>query len=268
LAESTLNTQLAELQSDLGDYIGTGRGEDFGDRAWATHEEAEIKSSIKSALRRFYFQAKIQGMTTPHAWSFLKPVGTVILASGEWEADMPEDFGGLEERLYVTGSNGSTIPFEACNPAMITQQFAGDTDGTGFPEVVGVRANKGTTATKSSRYSLVVYPIADQAYTFKFPYFITPDYLTNAHPFAYGGALHAETIRAGCFAAAERERNDAPGPREMYYQECLAASIGADRRMKPSFVGYNGDQSDLRNRGHGLYRTRNYDRLAVTYAGS
>lgn len=268
MAESSLNTQLSELQSDLGDYLGTGRGEDFGDRAWLANEVAEITGSIKSGLRRFYFQAQIQGMTSPHSWSFLKPVGTVILADGATEANMPDDFGGLEERLYITSSNGSTIPFEACNPAAITQRYAGDPDGTGFPEMVGVEAIKGTTVVKSNRYKLVVYPAADEAYTFSFPYFILPDYLTNAHPFAYGGALHAETIRAACFAAAERERNDTPGPREAYYQQCLAASIGADRRMKPSFVGYNRDLSDARMMGDGLYRMRNYDRITVTYAGS
>lgn len=265
MAESTLNLPMAELRSDIGDYLGYGFGEENGDTAYDAFQLLTVNKALAVCLRRFYFQAQTQNMASPHAWSFLKPFATITLAEGEREVPLPDDFGGWEGQLYLTGDNGSEVPVDLVNPGIVEQKFAGDDDATGWPEFVALKALPGTTVAKSSRSVLSVYPIADDDYEFTFRYYIVPDCLTASHPYAYGGAQHVETIKAGAIAAAELHKMDVRGPREDYYQQCLAASIGYDRRMHPQYMGPNTDSSDLREMSNGFGRRIDPRRVSVVY---
>lgn len=257
---------MKELKSDIGEYLGYGFGTDYGDTAWDTFQTLTINKALSTCLRKFYFQAQTQNMTSPHGWSFLKPFVSVTLTSGENQIALPDDFGGFEGKLYLTGDNGSETPIELVNPGVVEQKFAGDENATGWPEYVALKPIKGTQALRSSRSVLSVFPAADDDYTFAFRYFILPDCLTATHPYAYGGVQHVETIKAGAIAAAELHKMDMVGPRDAYYQKCLAASIGYDRRMHPQYMGPNTDQSDLREMNLGLGRRIDGNRVSVVHA--
>jgi len=106
---------------------------------------------------------------------------------------------------------------------------------------------KGTTGTQGQRWQLFVFPKSDAAYTLQFQYYLLPDYLSGAFPYAYGGAQHAETLLAACKAVAELELDDAEGPQAASWQRMLATSIELDRRNKPQNLGYNRDMSDMKH---------------------
>jgi hypothetical protein len=99
------------------------------------------------------------------------------------------------------------------------------------------------------------WPISDQTYTLTFAYYLNPDYLSGAFPFAYGGAQHAETLLESCLAIAEKILDDAATVHAAEFEKRLAVSMDLDRRTKPQNLGYNRDQSDQQDR----YRHRQDD---------
>jgi hypothetical protein len=111
-----------------------------------------------------------------------------------------------------------------------------------------------------------VWPFADEDYTVEFTYYLIPDALSGAAPYAYGGAAHAETILASCKAAAERDLDDiTDGPQMRNFRERLAASVAHDRRFKPQHLGYNADRSDRRGWRDG--RRHGWDGAVATWNG-
>lgn len=245
MAESSLNSAYYELQADIGFYLGFGRGERYSETTWSDDQLGRIDSCLKSGLRQFYWPAPIEGHPGSWDWSFLRPLATLNLTSGEQGLNLPDDFGGLEGRItYAATATGQTWPIDVVNPGTIRQLYAGTPSMTGRPLSAAIEAKKGTTNIGSSRHTLLIFPQADAAYTLKLTYYVNPEFLSGTFPYAYGGAQHAETLKASCLAAAELYQDDSQGPQWSRFQERMAASMAMDRRLKPQLVGYNGDRSD------------------------
>lgn len=267
--ESTLSLTITQLKAEVGDYLGYGRGaETYGEETWTTAKANDIQSCVESGLRRVYFQAMTPAGTL-HRWSFLSPVASVNLASGSRYADLPEDFGGvLDGRVAVNSTSGGFLPVKLVNEAMVRQAYAATPSVTGRPAWVALEPLRGTQPSRGTRYRLYVYPEPNDDYELRLNYSILPDYLTAANPYPYGGAQHAETFKAACRAAAERLRDNAIGPEDAYYRECLTTSIERDGQTKPQSVGYNRDRSDDRT-GREWWRGGNwYWPASVTYGGT
>lgn len=246
MPEPTLNLKLSDLQAEVGDFLGWGRGPDNGDEAWADNKQRRIKSAVESCLRIFYFQAQPEPNGPVHKWSFLQPVATVNLASGGRSCVLPADFGGIEGQATI-GATGQTgfWPINVVTAEEIRVLFARQSSAVnGRPDRVAISPLKGTGAETSSRYQLDVFPVANQDYTIRFAYYLLPDFLTTANPYPYGGAAHAETMKAGARAAAEMLLDNERGPQWDAYRMALSASIVYDRRNKAKFLGYNRDRSD------------------------
>jgi hypothetical protein len=243
--ESSLNTAYYELQADVGFYLGFGRGTRYDETDWTEDQSGRIDSCLKSGLRQFYWPAPVEGHADAWSWSFLRPLASLSLASGSQDMALPDDFGGLEGRItYTSSSAGQTWPIDVVNPGTIRQLYAGTPSMTGRPLSAAIETNKGTGTTSSNRCKLLVFPQAGAAYTLQFTYYVNPEFLTGAFPYAYGGAQHAETLKASCLAAAELYQDDMKGPQWDRFQERMQASIAMDRRLKPQLVGYNADRSD------------------------
>lgn len=75
MAESTLSMNFDDLAAEIGRFLG------YGGTAgnWSADELAQIDSYIQAGLRRFYVPPRLPRENTPHEWSFLKPVETVVL---------------------------------------------------------------------------------------------------------------------------------------------------------------------------------------------
>ena len=102
--ESTLALQYKDLLAETGLFLGFGRGEEFGDTAWTTQQQAAIESCVKSGLRNFYWPPPVEGTPSSYDWSFLKPTASLALVSGQSAIQLPDDFGGFDGPLTVLTS--------------------------------------------------------------------------------------------------------------------------------------------------------------------
>ncbi len=267
MAESTLSLQYKDLAGEVGLFLGFGRGTPFGDPAWSDQQQAAIDSCVRSGLRQFYFPPPIEGDVSSYDWSFLKPVVSMGFAQGATTIPLPDDFGGLEGRITISSPRGVTWwPVEETGIGDIYLRENQYPNMTGRPLVFCLEWLRPTTATQGQRGQLHLFPKADQAYTLQFAYYVAADYLNEAFPFHMGGMAHAETVLESCLAIAEQRLDDSSSVHSRKFQERLIASVNLDRRMKPQKLGYNRDNSDLRDRHYGS-RPRAYDNL-VTVNGA
>jgi hypothetical protein len=248
--ESTLALKLTDLQGEVGWFLGWGRGPDNDEEAWTPAKQRDIKSCVETCLRNIYFQASVDPRDTAYQWSFLRPAADIPFLTGTRSSHLPDDFGGFEGEFAVSRvtspQGGLFMPVPIVSEAQLDERYAMVPSATGRPIMAAERILKGTTATRSSRSELYVYPQATEDYTLRVRYSILPDYLTSLNPFPYGGAAHAETFKAAARAAAELFLDNQPGPENANYLRALAASINYDRRHQPKTLGKNYDRSDWR----------------------
>lgn len=265
MSESSLNLALDDLRSEVGGFLGWSRTA----AKWTADKLVEINAQVSSALRKFYFAASIGGEPI-HNWTFLKPVAAIGVTNGSSVAPLPDDFGGFEGMVTVVqaGSSGGFWPVKIVHEEMIRAQYAAAANIAGKPLMVAEQQIKGTMANRSNRSQLAIYPVPDADYTFSVPYYILPDFLTTANPYPYGGAAHAETMKAACRAQAELYLDNAPGAETANYQMCLAASISYDRRHEPKSMGRNTDPSDFLANRSGKWPDGLWHPLGIGYLGT
>lgn len=242
MPEPSLSLTFADLKSEVGFFLGYGRGSGHGGSAWTDLQTRDIESAVKAGLRQFYSPPPLEGRA-PHEWSFLKPQATVTLLSGNSSVRMPPDFAGLDGRLDIAGTTGrmyTQVP--VVTVGQVSEQYALTPDRTGFPLIAAIRPV--TPQATGQRHDLYVFPLADSDYTLRFVYYVSPNYLTDAFPYHMGGMMHAETVRESCLACAEETIDDTRAVHSQKFRERLAASIVVDRKVKAQELGYNRDLSD------------------------
>lgn len=245
--ESSLSLQYVQLKGEVGEFLGYGRGPDNGnDSLWNAAQISDIDFCVASGLRQFYFPPPAEGERGSYDWSFLKPTASCPFVSGATTVLLPDDFGGFEGPVTLLTTSTTAMPWkiEWRNEGSLREMYAVNPSMTGPPMFCAQMPLKGTTGTQGQRFQLLLFPAADQDYTLQFQYYIAPDYLSGAFPYAYGGAPHAETILESCLAIAEQRRDDATSVHTAKFKERLLASISMDRRNKPQKLGPNNDRSD------------------------
>jgi hypothetical protein len=267
MAEPTLALKLTDIQAKLGVFAGWGRGTNFGEPAWNTQQQAILDDCTQSGLRRFYWPTAAEGETTSYDWSFLKPTANLALASGAQTIPLPDDFGGFEGQITVLTTASTSQPWQIQwrSEGEIRRMYSLTPTVTGPTAFAATQPLKGTTGTQSQRFQLFVFPAADQAYTLQVQYYINPDYLDGAFPYAYGGPQHAETVLESCLALLEERIDDQSTVHADAFSKRLTASISMDRKLKPQQLGYNRDNSDGR---HWNRSDSHYWAPAATYNGS
>ncbi len=245
--ESTLSIVWQELQARVGGFLGWGRGAVYGDTAWSNTQQFELDGIVASGLRQFYYPPPIEGELHSYNWSFLAPVATFTLASGDSTLQLPDDFGGFEGNVTLLSTGTAVVPWEIqwTNEGAIRQAFSVSPSATGPPRLAAEPLpKKGTTHDAGQRFLMEVYPIADRQYNLQAKYYVNPDYLTGSFPYPYGAAQHSETIMESCLALAEQRLDDQSMVHSQKFHERLLASISIDRRLKPMRLGPNRDHSD------------------------
>jgi hypothetical protein len=242
MAESTLSLKLVDIQAKLGTFAGWGTDP----TGWDSRMQAIIDDSTQSGLRRFYYPAPLEGEALTYDWSFLRPLATLALAKGAQSIPLPDDYGGWDGTISVKTASTVSQPWrvEWSNAPRIRDMYSVTPLMNGPPMYVAVESLKGTTLNAGQRSQLIVFPQADQAYTLQGTYFVNPDYLTGAFPYALGGPEHIETILESCLAVMEERLDDMSGAHAAAFNRRLAASIGMDRKKKPIKYGENRDRSD------------------------
>lgn len=268
MAEPTLNKNRADYRAMIGGYLGWGRDP----AEWDEEQVIEVDDNLESAQRKFYFHAQLRPDDPVHVWTFLKPVGRVTLTAGTATVPLPDDFGGFEGRatLSLTGTSSGYWPMEQQHEEQLRAAYSACPTAGGRPLVYAESQVKGTYPDGSEGHLLYVYPLPDQDYVVSVPYRILPDAVTAARPFPYGGAAHAETMKAACRAQAELYLDKEAGTENRNYMMCLAASISTDRLHQPKTLGLNRDMSDWRqhNRWGGRWPDGLWHPLGIGYLGT
>jgi len=249
MAESTLALSYNELAAETGFFLGFGRGINYGYPAWDPDQQTSIDSCIKSGLRQFYIPMALDG-TEPYDWSFLRPTTKIAFKSGTQVIPMPDDFAALMGPLTISSPfvSVSIWPVQITGVGQIYAAYQQSPTAVGRPVMAAVEPIKDTTPTAGTRSQVRIWPVADADYIFNAVYIVNPNYISPTLPFPYGGAQHAETIRAACLMAAEETLDNESTVWAAKFQARLAASIAADRRLKPELHGYNMDKSDWAER--------------------
>jgi hypothetical protein len=231
MADSTLVSDYADLQSEVGFFLGYGRGAAAGDLAWTEAQERTIDAAVREGLRRFYFFG--------HPWSFLRPVGEFKLLSGQSTIACPPDWGGHYDPLIVkdSGSRSSALRFGLIGS--VYRMHAERPDVTGRPVMVCEEPWSDPDHSKGQRFRLHFWPAADGDYTVQVQYYLAPDALSGTLRYAYGGPQFAQARIDACLAAAELQVDGQAGPRERAWQQSVAAAVVLDSRNKPMNLGRN-----------------------------
>jgi len=260
MAESGLSLTRNDLRNAVGFYAGFGL--DYS--AYAADQLAITDKIIDIGSRKFYHPPPIPGEKTTHTWSFMQPVMRLGLTTDVVDYDLPDDYGGLLDRIHLSTDDSIWSEVEVTNTARIlSKRQGGLSTYTGRPELVAIQVIPSTGETPT-RFSLMVWPTPDQTYTLSFPYTSNPYQLSSTAAYPLGGQPHAETLRTACLAAAEQNLNDERGLQYAEFMERLAASIHFDRQANgPKSLGYNSDPSSCRRPWRGGGRGWN----EVTYNG-
>ena len=195
--------------------------------------------------------------------------------------DLPDDFGGIEGKMVIESSNYNPdiILVGEGKIRSMRQQTPLSSSATVTPFYAAVRPKKHATTTTGQRFEIMFYPLPGAVYTISYTQRVNPQMLVSTTlEYPYGGAVHAETIRAACLAAAEEQQNgnrlngSPVYDKKNLFAERLAASIQIDKQMNGiEYYGYNADNSDAVHRPYPSNtneRNRNRDTGLVTYNGN
>ena len=192
--------------------------------------------------------------------------------------DLPDDYSGIDGDIVIESENYQpviTLVGEG-NVRALRQHYPQLTDSgsTARPEVAAVRPKEHTDTTTGQRFEIMFYPLPNDVYTISYVMRILPDMLVDTTiEYPYGGAAHAETIRAACIAAAEEQENGnrldgrSTYDKKKLFEQRLAASIAVDQAVLGiDYFGYNSDNSDAVHRPSPRARDRRRCRTGlITY---
>src|SRR5207248_9395430 len=142
------------------EFLGFGRGADFGDPAYTTQQSQDIDFCVASGLRQFYFPSSVDGTPSSYDWSFLRPTFTIPFASGASTVALPDDFGGMEGQLSLVTTTTTAAPWNIQwqNEGRIQQMYQQTPTMTGPPMFAVVQPLKGTAGDRGQRFQLFLFP--------------------------------------------------------------------------------------------------------------
>jgi hypothetical protein len=218
----------------------------------------DIEAIVRSGLSQVYNPPRLPGEAAAHNWSFARAYADLTLTADVNATTLPDDFGGFDGPVYVTGDSASRAwPVKVYSDGVVEQAIARSPNSSGPPTMAAERQLNVTTAIASNRSQVIVWPKPDQAYVLRVCYYYHANALTTLNPYPPGGSAHRELFIASCLADAERKKDNTKGVMWDYFMERLAASVHADRKRKGQRLGYNGDSSDAPGDPLGL---RDYNR--------
>ena len=171
-------------------------------------------------------------------------VATTFSMTADGTYRLPDAFGGMEGN-WTFATNEGHNPIPRVSEAQIRTLYIPGT-ATGRPQYGAVRPVQ-SDGSGGQRWEAYFWPTPDGTYNLSYQQVMLMDTLSAGYPYVLGGMVHTQTIIESCLAAAELRMNDGPGAHTAAFAVRLAASIAHDRRLGPSYLGYNGDSSSDAN---------------------
>lgn len=237
MSESTLAFTHADCLVAVGEHRGYGTDS----TAWDAAKASLVERIVRAGYRKVVFPPPLPNERSSHAWSFLKPSRTFSIQSGIEDNPLPDDFGYAVGEIFFEGSSTTLgTPLPLTDEPRVLARRSESPDATGKPQLAAVRARKGTGATHSHRYELMVWPVPDADYEVRLRYSVLPNAMTSTLQHHMGGAWLSETVRLACLAASE-EHDDVLGVNAQLFMQQLAAAVAYDRRNTGQHLGYCGN---------------------------
>lgn len=233
MPDSNLRVAFAKLQSELGFFLGYGRGALYSEPAWDAYTQRTIDQFTEAGCRRVYQAYKY--------WSFLCPVASLTLASGSSTLELPLDWSGANGDCLVVPATGNsrTRTLHFANSGRVRAAIAEYPSMTGIPEMVCEEPIRGTKVDSPQKNQLRFYPVADQAYTVQVAYYLVPAATEGKLPYVYGGPELAQLFVDACLAEADNLLFGRLGDRQQIFSASLKTAIENDQRHKPTDLGLN-----------------------------
>ena len=199
------------------------------------------------------------GIELESAWTESTETAAEYVLKHDGNYDLPDDFAAMEGDLIIESENYQppiSLIGEGRIRSMRQMNPQNQSVTTSTPIYAAIRPKVHTTTTTGQRFEIMFFPLPSRVLTISYVKVLLPQMLvTTTLEYPYGGAKHAETLRAAVIAAAEEQQNGnrlngKPAyDKKKLFEERLAASIQMDKMTNSiKYFGYNGDNSDALHR--------------------
>lgn len=253
------------LLKAIGRYCGHGPNPS----AWS-HAQSQLNAEIlRRALRKVYNPPLVGNSQYPHFWSFLRPLHTMTLASGQSTYDLPAEYSGLDGPLTHASDGARLFPkLTYVNESMI-RSLLQQTASSGRPDKAAIRP-KAFNRAEGQRYEILFWPTPDSDYSIQFRMRVNPDSVgllpvAEQEQQIYGLDVHSEMFLEAAYLAADEIQGVKRSEHAERFLRCVAAAVGRDQVMaSPESLGYNADRSNGRDRD---YDEHGWSNSLTTYGG-
>jgi hypothetical protein len=230
----------------IADFLGFGRD----DADWSTETDDRLSDIIHSGYLQFLYPPILSNEATAHRWSFLRPSALLATVADDYLYDMPTTFGSIVgDMIYAADANVARV-IKQTSPGYIDRQRS-ISDANGRPAFFALRP-KTVDETGLQITECMLWPTPDAVYSLAYHYDAHVSKLSATNLYPLGGQAHAEAIIQSCRdIAAQRYKDQPAGPEHELFMQRLQASVEADRRNSPSFLGYNRDSRSNSYTRHG-----------------
>lgn len=252
MADPTILRTYPDLTGSIARHLGYGLpGSGTFDIASLTDAQASVVTDcLWSGLNRFLKPPPLPGEGAVHVWSFIRVLKTMALTAGTGAYVMPDNFGGVDERVLCY-SHQREKPIQFINAQQMNELRQQHGTIQGFPRYYDLVAYA-PTVSLGTRYYMGFFPIPDLAYDVHFHYIVQPNKLTEAAGYPYMMAVHSETLLMACLDVANERYLDSlddntKNRMRSAYAEQLVSSIMLDRQgTTQETVGRMSDTASLR----------------------
>jgi len=259
---STLTIQWSDLMNFVAVYLGMGRESDPASYSgWSADNYTLIDEQVQAGYRQFLWPPPLPGERKSHEWSFLRTYGKLTTVADKKDYTLPDDVGAVIGCMTFDEGEGS-VPLVKCKVEAILRlrQYQ---RGSGSPTKYAVNTVADPDG-QGQMKELMLWPTPDAEYNLRYPCYLMPNMLSSTSIYPVGGAIHSETLKQSCLAAAEVYLENTKGEQWDKFMERLQASIRLDRQtMGPDNLGYFG-----KSRPVGRGDRREASSYYVTYEGS
>jgi len=236
MAESSLSLAWSDFKSEVGWYLGMGRGVSV---AWTASQLSEISGIVQSGIRRVYYPPAMSSQTVGYEWSWLRPTSTLAISvAGGYDYDLPDDFGRLIGELnYPASEYRNPISVIAVGKLLALRVNSDLTSGA--PRYAATRY-KTSTGSAGQKQEILFWPTPDASWTLLYEYEAYNGALSTSYPYPLGGMQLSELYLESCLAVAESRINDEIGQHAQQFNALLIDAIARDRKRGAQLYGQMG----------------------------
>jgi len=244
---STLTIQWSDLMNYVAVYLGTGRESDPSDpQVWDADTTSLVNEQVQAGYRQKLWPPPLPGERKSHEWSYMRTFRKLVTVVDRGSYTLPDDVSSVIGSITFETGEGTT-PLVRVKLDKIMRNRQHDR-GSGTPRMYTVVQMPDVDGHGQIR-ELLMWPEPDSEYNLRYQCYLNPNALSSTSPYPICGAMHSETLKQSCLAAAELHVEHEKGEHWDRFMERLSASVYLDRQTtSPDSLGYCGSNRPGRSR--------------------